>query len=87
MPPSNLTTDGNGNLLKSPQDVVETRENVFKNKFKVTDVEASKAPLEPLPKTRSENYVLHRKKFEDVLKRMGNAKSTVPDVSPYIYYS
>ena len=85
-PPSNLTTDEEGNLLKSPQDVVDMWERFLKNKFKATDAEASRPPLEPLPKARSEEDALQRKEFENALKRMGNAKATGPDEIPIEVY-
>ena len=58
----------------------------LKNKFKATDAEATRPPLEPLPTARSEGDELQRKEFEDALKRLGNAKATGPDEIPVEAY-
>ena len=85
-PPSNLTKDEQGNLLKSPQEVVDRWERFLSKKFSATEAEADRPPLDPLPETKTEKDALQRKEFEDALKRLSNAKATGPDDIPIDVY-
>ena len=53
-PPTNLTSDEDGNLLRAPEDVAATWFSFLKNKFIATKTEEARPPLDVLPNNRNE---------------------------------
>ena len=78
-PPTNLTTDSNGNLLESPKDMAERWGVFLREKFKSTPEEAVRPPMPPLPPTRTPEDALTRTEFDQAMKRLNNSKTTGPD--------
>ena len=68
-PPSNLTTDTDGNLLKSPKEKAERWGSFFRGKFDATPAEAERPPLSPLSSERSVDDTLTREEFDQALRR------------------
>ena len=85
-PPSNLTKNEQGDLLKSPQAVVDRWERFLKCKFQATEAEAVRPDPEPPPNTKSEEYTLKRSEFEAAIKRLKSAKAVGPDEIPIEVY-
>ena len=85
-PPSNLTTDADANLLKSPKDKAEGWETFLRKKFEATPEETERLPMCPLPTTRTTDDKLSRTEFDQDLGRLNKAKATGPDEIPVDVY-
>ena len=80
-PPSNLTSDKNGKLLTSPDDVAAVWFKFLAAKFAETKAEATrhvKKPLDKLPSIRTADDTLTRDEFDKAVNRMSNAKAVGP---------
>ena len=85
-PPTNLTTDGQGNTLECAQDVASTWKAFLEKKFAAThDEQHVRPPMEPLPCTQGTEQ-LDRKIFEHSLAKMRNGKACGPDGIPAELY-
>lgn len=82
-PITNLTTDKHGQLLQSPKSVlqVEVWKELLSNKFKATEEESRRPPMEYLPKTFDP---IDRKEFERLAKKLNLGKTTGPDGMPTV---
>ena len=78
-PPTNLTTDDEGNLLNSPEDVAKTWEKFLSQKFSATEEEHQRPELPPLEKTWDP---ITRKEFDAAMKRLKTGKAIGPDGVP-----
>ena len=86
-PPKNLTSDANGSLLKSPEEVARIWSELLREKFAATDREVNvRGPLPPLPSIRQSSDALTRAEFEKALNIMKNGKATGPDGVPAEVY-
>ena len=81
-PPSNLTTDDDGNLLTSPEEKAARWGSILRKKFEATPAEAERPPLSPLPKERHAEDALTRSEFDYALSRLKSSKATGPDEVP-----
>ena len=81
-PPSNLTKDDEGNLLKSPKEKITRWEKFLAKKFESTPVEAKRPPLPDLPTEMTIDDNLTRSEFDLVMKRMKSSKAMGPDEIP-----
>ena len=82
-PPTNLTSDKDGNLLRSPKEVTKTWENFLSQKFSVTQEESERPEMPPLEKTWDP---ITRKEFDVAMKRLKSGKATGPDGVPAAVY-
>ena len=82
-PPKNLTSDTNGSLLKSPEEVARMWSEFLEKTFAATDREVNvRGPLPPLPSIRRSSDALTRDEFEKAVSIMKNGKATGPDGVP-----
>ena len=51
-PPANLTTDGQGSMLRNAEDVADRWYNFLSKKFVATELETQRAAMPALPNTR-----------------------------------
>ena len=72
-PPANLTTDKHGQLLQTPKAVAEAWKEFLSNKFKATEEEHKRPPMEKLPRTFDP---VGRKEFEGAVKKLNMGKAT-----------
>ena len=82
-PPTNLTHDKAGNLLRSPEDVAKTWENFLSQKFSATQEELQRPDMPPLEKTWDP---LTREEFDRAIKRLKSGKAMGPDGVPAAVY-
>ena len=85
-PPTNLTADNDGNLLKCPEDVASTWYRFLKTKFSATSAEADRPEMEELPCTQGQ-HELTEAKFKQGLKKMNTNKAVGPDRIPTKLYN
>ena len=76
LPPTNLTSDKDDNLLRSPEEIVTTWGNFLTEKFTSTPEEHLRPDLPPLEKTWDP---LTRAEFDVDIKRLKSGKATGPD--------
>lgn len=79
--PQNLTTDENGNLLKSAEDIAATWFCFLKKKFAKTCRELSRL-FAPIPDFRAPDAGLKRAEFENAVNKLPNNKAVGPDDIP-----
>ena len=82
-PPSNLTTDENGFLLQTPEDVAKTWRNFLSKKFSATTKESTRPEMEFIPKTYDP---ITRKEFNSAIRKLNLGKATGPDGIPAVVY-
>ena len=82
-PASNLTTDENGKLLQTPEDVANTWRNFLSKKFQPTIKESLRPNLEHIPKTIDP---ITRKEFNSAIRKLHLGKATGPDGVPAVVY-
>ena len=80
-PPTNLTTDSSGNMLKCAEDVAATWHQFLQAKFAATAAERARPQLEPLPCTKGK-CGLTRSQFRQGLHKMNTGKAVGPDMIP-----
>ena len=80
-PPTNLNTDGDGNMLKSAEEVAETWHRFLKAKSAVTAAESKRPAMETLPCTNSKDG-LSEAQFKQGLQKMNTGKAVGPDRIP-----
>ena len=85
-PPSNLTSDKDGNLLKSPEETAATWFKFLKAKFAATAAESKREPLEELPSERTPADALTREEFDRALRRLSDGKAVGPNGVPIEAY-
>jgi hypothetical protein len=81
-----LTSDKQGNLLKSTEDVVAVWFEFLKPKFAATEAEAKRDPLDVLPTERTEADSLTRAEFDAAIHRMADDKAVGPHGVPVEAY-
>ena len=81
-PPQNLTTDEDGNLLKSAEDLAATWQRFLKKKFDATVAERHRPPLRPIPPERNPSDRISKAEFDKAVQRLPNNKATGPDGVP-----
>ena len=81
-PPKNLTSDSNGTLLKSPEEVAARWEEFLQQKFSSTQRERDRPPMPPLPSVRIPSDSLTREEFNNAVRRMKSNKAAGPDGIP-----
>ena len=82
-PPTNLTIDENGNLLKSPEETAETWRRFLEKKFAPTNAEThDRPPMESLPAERSPDDSLTWEEFDEAVGRLKTNKAVGPDGIP-----
>ena len=82
-PPTNLNTDANGALLRSPEDTATAWEEFLSRKFSTTPEESQRPPLTPLPKTSDP---ITRAEFDTAIKHLKIGKAPGPDGVPAIVF-
>ena len=81
-PPTNLTTDGNNNILSCAEDVATRWFGFLKNKFDATDREKFERPdMTPLPPTQGQES-LTEEEINKGLHKMSSNKACGPDHIP-----
>ena len=80
-PPKNLTTNGQGGMLNSAQDVASRWYNFLVDKFAATAAECERPPMQGLPPTVGQDP-LSTEEILDGLRRMNSGKATGPDGIP-----
>ena len=83
-PPTNLNSDADGKLLRSPEDIASAWESFLCNKFSATHEEHQRPSMPPLPKTF--DPIKKREEFETAIKRLNLGKAPGPDGVPAIVY-
>ena len=84
-PPVNITTDKNGKLLTSAEEVAAAWESFLADKFAATKAEVEQRSWTPLPNTKGSDG-LTDKQFEAALSKMSNNKACGPDNIPSEIY-
>ena len=75
----NLTTDKNGKLFNSVEEIVKTWETFLSDKFSTTPAENDTDPLREIPPERFPTDDLSRKEFELAVAKLSNDKVVGPD--------
>ena len=83
-PPSNLTTDKNGKLLTSSEDVAQAWESFLSSKFATTQTEDNRS-WGHLPPTKGTGGLTDAQ-FDTSLKKLNNRKACGPDGIPVEIY-
>ena len=81
-PPTNLTKDEDGTILKGPSEKVVRWEKFLTRKFEATPEESKRPPMPPLTSVRTSDDILTRSEFDRAMKRMKISKATGPDDVP-----
>ena len=78
-PPCNLTTDADGNLLRSPEDTASTWKKFLEKKFQATAEEDVRPPMEILPKIDDQ---ISREEYDNAVNKLKIGKAAGPDGIP-----
>ena len=84
-PPTNLTTDRDGNVLKCAEDVAATWHQFLKSKFAATPAERNRPHMDQLPCTKGK-HALSNAQFKQDLHKMNTGKAVGPDQIPTKLY-
>ena len=80
-PPSNLTTDGQGSLLCSADDIAQRWFHFLSKKFEPTEAETARPAMPTLPNTQGVDD-LSIKEIQQGIAKMKSNKATGPDAIP-----